>query len=744
MTLSPEVLADLQQVDADWRLIPCDGLKRPVDPATGSIKTDWAHSTYDADGIADLADSSYVRAVGLVLGEPSGVIAVDFDGTGAVARFREVYGRLWSDLPPTVSWSSGVINRRQLAFRVPPDLWPHLRGRRVWHNDAGRTVLELRGTGHQSIIAGAHPDTDGYRWIEGRSPADLQVADAPDWLLEPLLKASADPTAADHQPATEADVPRALELLAHIPPCDDYDRWLRVGMALHSVSPGLLSDWVSWSRGCSNFDEEECFQKWQSFRSSGTTIGTLHYLADTLGGFRYRRPQQQDTPPPGKAPGGDPGPSDAAAADPSSSPPPSYRELLAVALAAIRQQDDDTEMEARSEIMARFRRTDGQISAALFRLLTEQEQQRAGTAPQARPTYRSIDLSRVVSLDWLLEGFLPANDQALLYAPAGAGKTTAALAMAFAIIDQTGFLDRDSQPHSGSVLCIATDSGPAPLIRTLQDLGRADHPAIRPDHDGNRLHVWAHDPDQAALGWEASLRGCLALLDTVRSERIKLVIIDSCKAATSRADLNYCDNGQVTALLTFIKEVICRHTSVLWLNHDGTGGGEAAGAKAWKEIPSIVHAIQHVTENGDDGDGFEGPPTKGAGSKRISPWRRTWIVRKCRQGTAREFNYQIDEDTGRLMVAAMTEVIRDVRHGIGLLLWRAHQEGRSSVHRKEIIASLGRSHGYSSGSIANSLTRASAGRRPMVARVGSMAGHWKLTPIAREWLERNEGEPMPS
>jgi hypothetical protein len=106
MALSPELLAELQAVDSDWRLIPCDGLKRPVDPATGAVKTDWAHATYDADGIAELADSSFVKAVGLVLGEASGCIAVDFDGTGAVAMFKQVYGRIWAELPATVAWSS--------------------------------------------------------------------------------------------------------------------------------------------------------------------------------------------------------------------------------------------------------------------------------------------------------------------------------------------------------------------------------------------------------------------------------------------------------------------------------------------------------------------------------------------------------------------------------------------------------------------------------------------------------------
>ena len=353
MALTLELLAELQSVDSDWRLIPCDGMKRPVNPATGEPQADWSHTTYDVDGICELAESSFVRAVGLVLGEASGVIAVDFDGTGAVAHFLQVFGRPWTDLPATIAWSSGLPNRRQLAFRVPADAWPFLRGRRVWRNDAGRTILELRGGGHQSVICGAHPDTGRYQWISGRSPAEQQVAEAPDWLLEPLLKGAAEPSAADHEPATVAEVPRAKELLLHIPPCEDYDRWLRVGMALHSVSTGLLSDWVNWSRGCSNFNEQECLAKWQSFKGSGTTIGTLHYLADTLGGFRYQRPQQQL---PGKAPAG--------AADQTEPALPAYRELLTMALAALREQDDDTEMEARAEIMVRFRRTDGQINAA--------------------------------------------------------------------------------------------------------------------------------------------------------------------------------------------------------------------------------------------------------------------------------------------------------------------------------------------------------------------------------------------
>lgn len=275
--LSTQLLTSLAAIDSDWQLIPCDAHKRPINPTTGDLQDDWAHNTYDIDGIAAIADSPHVHSIGLVLGPASGTIAIDFDGHGSVTTFKQIYSRPYSALPKTPTWSSGRPNRRQLAFRVHPEYWPHLRNRRVWKHQ-GRTVLELRWSGHQSVIAGAHPDTAGYHWLPGHSPADLQVADAPDWLLEPLFKQPHESPSTDYQPS-EGDAERALAYLKHITPRDDYDSWLSIGMALHSADPGLLAQWVDWSRGSTFFDEEECLAKWQSFKGSGVTIGTLHYFA---------------------------------------------------------------------------------------------------------------------------------------------------------------------------------------------------------------------------------------------------------------------------------------------------------------------------------------------------------------------------------------------------------------------------------------------------------------------------------
>ena len=80
-------------------------------------------------------------------------------------------------------------------------------------------------------------------------------------------------------------------MLAVLPPTEfqSYDRWLKVGMALHSVDDGLLHEWVGWSAQMENFDEAECLAKWQSFgkRTAGlVTIGSLHFWAK---GYGYKK-----------------------------------------------------------------------------------------------------------------------------------------------------------------------------------------------------------------------------------------------------------------------------------------------------------------------------------------------------------------------------------------------------------------------------------------------------------------------
>ncbi len=364
----------------------------------------------------------------------------------------------------------------------------------------------------------------------------------------------------------------------------------------------------------------------------------------------------------------------------------SYSQLLAGVLAAIRRADLNAEMELRTELINRFRRNDSQINAELFRLLSSQ--QGNGTAP----TYGAVDMAAADPMHWLLDGFIPANDQVLLYGEAGAGKTTAAIAAAFAVIDGTGLLDRSAPATPARVLFISSDSGQAPLMEVLERSGFSDHPALS---DG-RFTVWAYSKAEARKPWDASIGGCLALLDFIREKQIMLVIIDSCKAVTTKADLEYTSNPQVTALLTFFQEVICQHCSVVWLNHDGTGKGMHAGAKAWREIPSMVHSIERVyLDGGEDGQGTWA-------SDRL----RWWKVRKCRMGAVREFQYELNADTGRpqLTPSAAGLVVGDCSSTVQQLLADALQTGTDYLSRQQLVdACFERGH-HSAKTVDNTLT----------------------------------------
>lgn len=80
------------------------------------------------------------------------------------------------------------------------------------------------------------------------------------------------------------DVKRALSFLNIIPPSEDYDFWIKVGMALHSVNISLLDAWETWSQGATNYEPGVCKKHWEYFKQDkGIGIGTLGKLAKQYG-----------------------------------------------------------------------------------------------------------------------------------------------------------------------------------------------------------------------------------------------------------------------------------------------------------------------------------------------------------------------------------------------------------------------------------------------------------------------------
>ena len=294
----------LEGVPPEWKLIPVNGKKQPIDPNTGCLMDDWQlQPGYGVDGIGSL--NGCVMAVGVLHGPKSGgLMVVDFDGVDARLAFQATYKRDSIALPKTVSWTSQREHRRQYGYRVPEEYWPALRGKRAIKapgNEKKESAdLELFWN-LQSVIAGAHPETDGYVWVEGCSPREVGLADAPEWLLEPLNKQKKEnrcTASVKLKPKGEEDLKRARVILQEgLQPAEqfsDYETWLAIGMALHQTSveaqqpEALLEDFISWCQGMSNFNEDEIRREWERFSNKAPvenprTIATLVHLAVEAG-----------------------------------------------------------------------------------------------------------------------------------------------------------------------------------------------------------------------------------------------------------------------------------------------------------------------------------------------------------------------------------------------------------------------------------------------------------------------------
>ena len=114
-----------------------------------------------------------------------------------------------------------------------------------------------------------------------------------------------------------------------------------------------------------------------------------------------------------------------------------YTELIQRILQAITEDDLDTEMALKAELMYRFRVLSGQVEADLLRhqMLLETAGEKKKTPP------KSLDLSQVEGMDFLIDGHVPANDQTLLFGKAGTGKTTAAVGYARSVLFGEGLPD---------------------------------------------------------------------------------------------------------------------------------------------------------------------------------------------------------------------------------------------------------------------------------------------------------------
>ncbi len=261
------------------------GNKDCKSPGKHPVGNEWQkRATKDPEKIQQLfAGLSDAYNYGIATGAESGIFIVDIDGAEGEKSLEElqlVHGKL----PETLTAISG--NGRHLFFIHP--------GKRVSGNSNKiAPKVDIRGDGNQVVGAGStHSSGRKYEWWHPLMP----IAQAPDWLIEAVTR--------DNKPdRTPLNITRDVsefktrlhiaenfsasdiqEMLGYINPDSCYDDWYQVGMALKDYGMPL-SMWDDWSKKGSKYVANEPGHKWNSFRNSGVTIGTVVHFAKQ-GGWR--------------------------------------------------------------------------------------------------------------------------------------------------------------------------------------------------------------------------------------------------------------------------------------------------------------------------------------------------------------------------------------------------------------------------------------------------------------------------
>lgn len=115
---------------------------------------------------------------GMATGKASGIIVLDVDGPEGRANFKTLINAN-ERLPKTVTVKTP--NGRHFYFKAP--------GYRV-PNSASRVAIgiDVRGDGGYVVVPGSATSDGVYRFAEGRSPDEVEIAPAPKWLLQEIGK----------------------------------------------------------------------------------------------------------------------------------------------------------------------------------------------------------------------------------------------------------------------------------------------------------------------------------------------------------------------------------------------------------------------------------------------------------------------------------------------------------------------------------------------------------------------------
>lgn len=223
--------------------------------------------------------------IGIATGKSSGVWILDIDPPAGAENMKILEAQN-GELEQTLRQTTGR-GGDQFFFRHPEEGVP------CSTNKLAKNI-DVRGDGGYVVLPPSiHPDGPAYRWFNDITPADIEVGDAPGWLVglvqstcanvaqvETNGTATGTNSAPGNGSAPDSDrITVAIRCLEALAPgrADDRDDWIQIGMALHheDASGKMLARWDAFSRQSDKWKDGECARKWAGFHREGTATGAV-------------------------------------------------------------------------------------------------------------------------------------------------------------------------------------------------------------------------------------------------------------------------------------------------------------------------------------------------------------------------------------------------------------------------------------------------------------------------------------
>ena len=213
-----------------------------------------------------------------------GLMVIDVDArNGGVDSFKRLCDDLEIDLYDECAYvvntgSGGGSMHLYFKSPMPPKAL-------MQHHDKYKGIDFKCNSGFVVGAGSLHKSGNRYEVDKGY-PQDL--TEMPQALIDLLEKKTQYRSTDLNGETVDIEVDELQNIVSHIPKCDQYQRWVDVGMAIHDTTQGSmqgLAIWDAWSQQADNYESGVTATKWASFGKGASlvSLGTLMHYAKENG-----------------------------------------------------------------------------------------------------------------------------------------------------------------------------------------------------------------------------------------------------------------------------------------------------------------------------------------------------------------------------------------------------------------------------------------------------------------------------